>query len=188
MMPLPGHGYRVVLADPPWKFETWTPDAGNRGPQFHYDLMENDEILALGDRLDLKGRCARDCWLILWTTWTRLQLGIDVLKAWGFQQVSGGAWGKMNAAGTRPAIGTGYILRDSCEPFLIGRRGAPKRLNRGTSNLILAPRREHSRKPDAMHVLIERTFPGPYLEVFARSRRRHWHAWGNETEKFGSEE
>jgi N6-adenosine-specific RNA methylase IME4 len=45
--------------------------------------------------------------------------------------------------------------------------------------------REHSRKPDETYARIEELFDGPYLEIFARSRRDGWASIGNEVEKFG---
>jgi N6-adenosine-specific RNA methylase IME4 len=43
-----------------------------------------------------------------------------------------------------------------------------------------APRREHSRKPEA-YELIEQMYPElPKIELFARQRRNGWDAWGNE--------
>ena len=41
----------------------------------------------------------------------------------------------------------------------------------------MAPVREHSRKPDEMYELIEATWPGPYVELFARYPRAGWHQW-----------
>jgi len=56
-------------------------------------------------------------------------------------------------------------------------------------DLIHAPRREHSRKPDEAYELIERMYPElPRIELFARARRPGWDAWGNETEKFAATE
>lgn len=46
--------------------------------------------------------------------------------------------------------------------------------------LILAPRREPSRKPDEIYARIERLVPG-YLELFAR-RRVGWDALGDEVD------
>ena len=48
----------------------------------------------------------------------------------------------------------------------------------------IAPRREHSRKPDEMHEMIELVSYPPRLEIFARHRRPGWDTWGNETGKF----
>lgn len=38
----------------------------------------------------------------------------------------------------------------------------------------------HSEKPPASYELIEKRSKGPYLEMFARSGRPGWTAWGNE--------
>jgi N6-adenosine-specific RNA methylase IME4 len=50
--------------------------------------------------------------------------------------------------------------------------------------LILAPVREHSRKPDEMFARVERYCDGPYVELFARQSRPGWSTWGNESWKF----
>lgn len=54
----------------------------------------------------------------------------------------------------------------------------------GVPQLIVEPRREHSRKPDCVYDRIERLVAGPYLELFARARRANWEQWGNELGKF----
>jgi N6-adenosine-specific RNA methylase IME4 len=50
--------------------------------------------------------------------------------------------------------------------------------------IIEAPRREHSRKPDEQYARIEALVGGPYIELFARQAWPGWVAWGNQTEKF----
>jgi N6-adenosine-specific RNA methylase IME4 len=45
----------------------------------------------------------------------------------------------------------------------------------------IAPRAEHSAKPDLFVDLIERMSPGPYVELFARRARFHWDYWGDES-------
>jgi len=47
-------------------------------------------------------------------------------------------------------------------------------------NLFATRKREHSRKPDELHAIIEKCSPGPRLELFARHRRQGWTVWGNE--------
>ena len=42
---------------------------------------------------------------------------------------------------------------------------------------------EHSAKPDEVYRRIERLFPGPYLELFARRERDGWTTWGDEIER-----
>jgi len=46
-----------------------------------------------------------------------------------------------------------------------------QRLRRDVRELIIAPRRQHSQKPEEANDGIERLWPAPYLEIFARNRR-----------------
>lgn len=71
---------------------------------------------------------------------------------------------------------------------MLATRGKPQRLNADVRQLIVAPRREHSRKPDCVHDRIERLVPGPYCELFARARRLNWDCWGDEVTKFAMEQ
>ena len=45
---------------------------------------------------------------------------------------------------------------------------------------FVAPRQEHSRKPDEMRKMIEIVSYEPKVELFARERFDGWDAWGNE--------
>ena len=54
--------------------------------------------------------------------------------------------------------------------------------------LIVSPRREHSRKPDEAYERIEALCDGPYLELFARTRRPGWDGWGNQSDGFADGE
>jgi N6-adenosine-specific RNA methylase IME4 len=81
-------------------------------------------------------------------------------------------------------MGLGYTTRKASEPCLLGRRGSPPRLSRDIVDVILAPVREHSRKPDEFYERVEQFAPGPYLNLFARERRQGWDAWGDERDKF----
>jgi N6-adenosine-specific RNA methylase IME4 len=49
---------------------------------------------------------------------------------------------------------------------------------------VVAPRREHSRKPELVHERIERLVAGPYLEMFARASRPGWDGWGDQSGLF----
>jgi hypothetical protein len=61
-------------------------------------------------------------------------------------------------------------------------RGSPERLAKNVHQVIDDRVREHSVKPDEMHKRVERLFPGPYLELFARQPRDGWTTWGDEIE------
>lgn len=56
-------------------------------------------------------------------------------------------------------------------------------LARSQVNLIRAPKKEHSRKPDEFYEVIEKCSPGPYLELFARGTRENWAMWGNQADE-----
>lgn len=170
-------------------------------------LPKIPETIKTDMRDDILFASAPDCVLFMWTTWPAdpesgtdiLQQSLDLMKLWGFQRKTGGVWNKTTVNG-KQHFGTGYIMRGSCEPFIIGTRGNPKIKNKNTRNAlftgavpddfndlgisITAKAREHSRKPDEMPVLLQNLFDGPYLELFSRTRRDGWDVWGNEIDKF----
>jgi hypothetical protein len=55
---------------------------------------------------------------------------------------------------------------------------------RNVKRLVIAPSREHGRKPDQISSRIERLARGPYLELFARQSRRGWDRWGDQALPF----
>jgi hypothetical protein len=66
-----------------------------------------------------------------------------------------------------------------CAPF---DRRPLKLHDESIRNTILAPKMEHSRKPDDVHERIERMYPqASKIELFARRARKGWDCWGNET-------
>ena len=79
----------------------------------------------------------------------------------------------------------GFYFRNVTELLLFGVRGKNARTlqpGRTQVNYIGTRKREHSRKPDEMYGVIESCSPGPRLELFARSGREGWAAWGNQAE------
>ena len=82
--------------------------------------------------------------------------------------------------------GMGYATRSNSEACLLTTRGSPLRLSADVHQIVIAPVAEHSEKPDEVYRRIERLYPGPYLELFARTERPGWTSWGNEREKFNA--
>ena len=168
---LPAGRYGAILADPPWRFETQTPDGMGRSPDNHYPTMTPGEVLSL----DVKNLAADDCALFLWVTSDNLKFAGGVMSAWGFDLVSTAfVWVKKGQPGL------GYWTRKGSEICLLGTRGSPKRQAKDVPEVIHAPRGRHSEKPDEIHERIQRLLPGPYLELFARKPREGWDAWGND--------
>lgn len=197
ILPTVEGGFHVVAADPPWHHKTRSA-AGvtRRHPSQHYPTMPLREIRAM----PVREVCARDCHLFLWTTGPHLQQAFLVMEDWGFRYSSlAFVWVKRHkSAGdlqdplARPLFmdardlnfGTGYTTRQNAELVLLGRRGNPKRGAKDVFQIICAPRREHSRKPDEFYTRVERYAAGPRLELFARQSREGWVSWGNQATKF----
>lgn len=200
--------YGVIHADPAWTFDTWTP-AGVEGRAHDYRL----QTLAGVKALPVKDLTRPDCVLALWSTNENLAQAFEVIDAWGFSYATVGfVWVKTyDVAGKQihltdrciealtggdllgltrglTPITKGYHTRPCVELCLFATLGAPKRQDAGVRQLILAPQREASRKPDEAAERLRQLYPGPYAELNARTRRPGWDAWGNELDKFPSEE
>jgi N6-adenosine-specific RNA methylase IME4 len=169
-------GWRVVLADPPWRFS----DRNTRAAaERHYPTMTGAEIA----NLPVHELAAKDAVLALWTPDTHLELALAVSKAWGFTFRHLVVWGKVK---DRIQIGLGHYFRKSHEVALLCTRGRPLVLDHGVPSLILAPRTRHSVKPTEMHAALERFCAGPRLELFARGvARPGWTTWGLEAQRAG---
>jgi len=176
--------YGAILADPPWHFKTYNEKGRNRCPDWkkfkgspcrHYETMD----LASIRRLPVTDLCASDCTLFLWGCWATLPQTMEVLRSWGFvYKTAAFVWCKSGR------MGLGYWTRQSTEFCLLATRGKPKRLSKAVRQEILAPRRQHSQKPDQARERVEQLVSGPYLELFARSSRPGWDTWGDQEGKF----
>jgi N6-adenosine-specific RNA methylase IME4 len=119
--------------------------------------------------------------LFLWCVMPQLPEALAVIRAWGFEyKTCAFVYVKQNADGNGLFNGLGMWTRSSAELCLLATRGSPRRLNADVRQVILEPRREHSRKPDAVAERIERLVAGPYIELFSRQPRKGWDAWGNQ--------
>ena len=177
---LPLFRYGRIIADPPWRFELHSEKGEGKAPQAHYACMSTDDIC----RLPVGHIAHQNCVLFMWATFPMIADALRVMAAWGFQYKTGGAWSKRTVTG-KPAFGPGYILRSSCEPFLIGTMGNPAWASKSVRNYIEAPTRGHSRKPDDQYTHMDQLVPGvPGIELYARQTMPGWDCWGNETGKF----
>ncbi len=180
--------FGVIYADPAWAFVTRSKKGQGRSPEKHYKTMSLDEIKAL----PVQECAADDCYLFMWTTGPHLRVAFDVIQAWGFKYSGMGfTWVKLKRKAPESGfnvsdlhIGMGYTTRKNAEFCLLARRGSPKRLRMDIHEIILSRRREHSRKPDEAYDRIESFAAGPYLEMFARNKRKGWTSWGNQIDKF----
>jgi N6-adenosine-specific RNA methylase IME4 len=177
--PRPKH-YKVIYADPPWTFATYSRKGKGRSAEAHYDCMSMADIEAL----PVAQWAADDCVLFLWTTDPLLEKVFELIHAWGFTyKTVGFYWAKLNKAAPSGHnfdffTGLGFWTRANPELCLLATRGKPHRRRADVHKLIVSRRREHSRKPDEAYERIEALCEGPYLEMFARFQRPGWDSWG----------
>lgn len=189
---LGGKRYDIILADPPWSYDS----AGVNGAAAkQYSTMSDKDIAELPVR-DISNPGA---FCLMWTTGPKLPQAFDVMKAWGFAyKTVFFVWLKTNKGAPMDPIrnGLGNYTRSACEYVLIGKRTDGKlklrdaKISSSVGQMIIEPRREHSRKPDVTFDKINEFF-APELsrvELFARESRAGFEAWGNEVGKFDAEE
>jgi N6-adenosine-specific RNA methylase IME4 len=172
--------YKLVLADPPWSFTTYSDKGLTKSPQAHYRCMRLPEIKAL----PVADLTLPDAVCIVWGTAPMLPELLATLAAWGFAYKSAGSWAKLSSTGRKTAFGPGYVYRSAAEFWVFGTRGKPEQLVRNVRNLIIAPVRGHSRKPDEMRTEALRQWGGPAVELFTRESSPGWSTWGDEKTKF----
>jgi N6-adenosine-specific RNA methylase IME4 len=173
--------FGAILADPPIAFATYSPRGEGRSPQRHYRCMPFEELCAL----PVADIAAADSFLFLWVPLRSVEAVTPLMRAWGFGfSGSAFAWAKLNRSGSGWFMGNGYGTRHNAEVCWLGRRGKPQRRSKAVRELIVAPRREHSRKPDEIYQRIEALCNGPYLELFARTQWPGWVCVGEEIGRF----
>jgi N6-adenosine-specific RNA methylase IME4 len=178
--------YDVIYADPPWSYNSRKAGAERKdktkfggGAEKHYPLMTDTEILAMRPMVD--NWTATNCALFLWATCPRIDSAIDVLKGWGFRYCTVAfVWVKRTAANGL-IYNPGYYTASNAEVVLLGCRGSMRPDKPMIQQVVEAPRRAHSQKPDEVRRRIEAMYPGALrLELFARTVSPGWDAWGNE--------
>lgn len=174
--------YNVIYADPPWEYkESGGGIRGCAGLDKRYDGVMNIEQIKT---LPIKDICCEKSILFLWVTFPRLEQGLEVIKAWGFEYYGlGFDWVKTTKSGT-PCWGMGYYTRQNTEICLIGVKKKPNRivpLSRGVLSVVHSQRREHSRKPDEIRdYIVQICGDVSRIELFARQYADGWDCWGNE--------
>jgi N6-adenosine-specific RNA methylase IME4 len=189
-------GYRVLYADPPWAFKAWSHRGEDRGAVQHYGCMDMDGLCALTvDGVPVGDLAGKDAALFLWVVQPMLPEAMRLIEAWGFTfktvafiwiKIKGGQ-DRLFYAGEDVRKGLGYHTRAGSEQCWLATRGKGyERLAKGEPQVVFSPLREHSRKPDEIADSITRlTGDVPRLELFARTTRPGWGAFGNQTDRFG---
>ncbi len=144
--------------------------------------------------MPVKELAAKNCWVFLWTTGNNLHTAIDCFRAWGVPfSTMAFVWIKTNRTMGQLFydrkswwVGMGHTTRKNAEFCLLGRIGRPARLSRSVQELIIAERREHSRKPEAYYERVVEFCSGPRADIFSREARAGWDSFGDESDKFSN--
>jgi len=186
--------YKVILADPPWQQKAGPNlsggykvidgkqvfnNAGTKSEDMNYPTMTLDAIKTL----PVPAVSDDDCALFLWVTNAHLPNAFEIIKAWGFKYSTTLVWAKNRMGG-----GLGGVFRVTTEYLIYAKKGKPK-ANCTTFSTWFNVKRtyengypKNSKKPIFFHELIEATFVGDKLEMFAREQREGWDVFGNEVE------
>jgi N6-adenosine-specific RNA methylase IME4 len=178
---IPRGRYGAILCDYPAEFKTWSAKGTGRSAEQHYALMPAEDVR----QLPVAELAAKDCALFFWFVKSNLPEALAIVDAWGFvYKTLAFTWVKHNPVTGLFPISMGMWTRTGSEQCILATRGAPKRL--GVREVVLAPRREHSRKPEEIYPAVESLVSGPYLELFARQSRAGWDCRGNQTDHFAA--
>ena len=168
---LPTGKFRVIYADPPWKYSNSMPEYFSEQAN-HYQLMSVDEIAAM----DIKSLVEDNAVLFLWVTSPILRESFKVIDAWGFEYKSSFVWDKIkHNMGHYNSVRHEFLLvctRGSCTPDNIKLFDSVQSIERT----------EHSEKPEFFREIIDTLYThGRKIELFARKKVEGWEAFGNES-------
>lgn len=179
---LPNKKYNIIYADPPWNYPRKQYQSDNRkmtSINDFYKTISNEEMC----KLPINTITDNDCILFLWVTDSHLEVGIDVIKSWGFSyRTIGFTWVKQYKNNSICVNVAPYTLK-STEICLIGLKGKLKNIKKSNKvkNLVFAERTKHSKKPNEVRNRIEEfCYDLPKIELFARQKYEGWDAWGDE--------
>ena len=173
---LPSDKYRVVYADPPWKYgsdfssgeekfmKRWT------SAETHYPAMSIAELCAL----PIADLAEDNAVLFLWVTSPLLAECWPIIKAWGFTYKTSFCWDKVkHNFGHYNSVRHEFLLvctRGSCLPDIKELHDSVVEIERSDV---------HSEKPAYFRELIDKLYThGNRIELFARQKAEGWMAWG----------
>lgn len=172
-------GWRVIYADPPWRYRGYASDGvPQRAAVQHYETMALDDLKALPVGMV----AAKSAIVAMWVISSHLDQAMDLGRAWGFE------FKTLLFVWNKGKMGLGKWTRQEAEICLLFTRGKPSRRPGagGVRQVLLESPREHSRKPEAFAGRLEELCRGPYLEMFAQSPREGWDVWGDSIDKYAA--
>jgi len=178
--PIPPGEYRVIYADPPWKYsdnltEGYGPaEAQTHGDKEfgHYPTMTIEQLCSMS----IKELAADNSVLFMWVTSPMLEECFEIVRAWEFEYKASFVWDKIkHNYGHYNSVRHEFLLictRGSCLPDNSELFDSVQQIERSA---------EHSEKPEEFRKIIDNLYTwGPKLELFARHKVEGWEVWGND--------
>lgn len=176
--------YKVILIDPPWRYQNWT-DKANGAAISHYNGMDFSSLKII----PIRDYTEDNCLLCLWATWPKLNEAIALIEYWKFKYITGIPWIKILPDKIR--MGIGFWFRSCSEILLFATVGKLSNIQFqktpneyglliGEDKQFYSPIGKHSAKPLSIHDWIETQFNDPYMELFARNKRDNWDCYGDD--------
>jgi len=164
--------YRIVYADPPWKYDQWLPHQYGDAEKI-FPVKTIQEICDM----PVKEMIEEDAVLFLWITSPKLEQAFKVIKAWGFEYKTSFVWDKIKH-------NFGYYNSVRHEFLLIGGRGSSTPDSKKLYDSVVSIERseKHSEKPEFFRDIIDELYTwGNRIELFNRGELKNgWDGFGNE--------
>lgn len=176
---LPVGKYRVIYADPPWKYND--TQGGSISDSYgaaekHYPSLSLSELSAL----PIPSMSQDNAVLFLWATSPLLPDALKLSDAWGFKYKAAFIWDKVkHNMGHYNSVRHELLLictKGSCTPDVVQLFDSVQSIERT---------HKHSEKPEEFRAIIDTLYPhGPRIELFRRGAAPNgWTVWGNEVEQ-----
>lgn len=169
--------YRIIYADPPWKYVGLNQADEYGHAERHYDCLDDEQLkkYKVGGKRLVKDITDKNAVLFLWVTSPLLERCFALIDAWGFEYKSSFVWDKVkHNMGFYNSVRHELLLvctKGSCKPDV------PKLVDSVQS----IERTKHSKKPDEFRKIIEGLYDhGRKLELFCRDPKEGWDVDGNE--------
>ena len=170
---LPTDKYRVIYADPPWKYGNDFTKAmpGSTRPNDYYPTMSISEIC----EMEISEITDENAVLFLWVTSPILEDAFQVIKAWGFKYKASFVWDKIGH-------NFGYYNSVRHEFLLVCTKGSCLPDESILFDSVQSiEKMAHSEKPEKFRQIIDELYQsGRRIELFARKRIDKWDAYGNQ--------
>lgn len=167
--------YNTLVIDPPWPMKM----LGKFGRRFNrsQELPYKTMCLKNIPRFNIERWANKGAHVYMWTVNKHIEEAYKVFRSWEVRPYL--MLVAVKPSGVAPQ---GYVF--GTEFCLLGFYGKPmqKFKDIGTLNWFKMFNKSgaHSTKPDEFYNLVERMSPEPYIDLFARKKRKGWKVWGDE--------